>query len=169
MSMRFNPAATAAILFVMTTGSAFAQDSAVKKFLTEAIQGNYAEVQMGELAQKNAQSEDTKVYGQMLATDHNDANKKATDAAKSLNINAPAGPSAKQKAAYDKMAKMNAAAFDKMFAQHMVADHKKDIAKYKAASKKQDAAGQYAQGALPTLQKHLEEAEKLAKQKTSGR
>jgi putative membrane protein len=163
------PAAAAVILSLILTGSALAQTSADKKFLTEAIQGNYAEVQMGELAQQNAQSEDTKAYGQMLATDHNDANKKAMEAAKSLSINAPAGPNAKQKAAYDKMATMKGAAFDKMFAQHMVADHKEDIAKYKAASKKQDAAGQYAQGALPTLQKHLEEAQKLAKQKTSSR
>ena len=61
------------------------------------------------------------------------------------------------------MAKMNGAAFDKMFAQHMVADHKKDISAYQKASKKQDAAGQYAQGSLPTLQKHLEEAQNIQK------
>jgi putative membrane protein len=169
MSARSNSAATAAILFLLSTGIACAQDKGSQKFLTDAIEGNYAEVQMGELAQKNGQGADTKSYGQMLATDHNDANKKAMDAAKSLGINAPSGPNAKQKADYDKMAKMNGAAFDKMFAQHMVTDHKKDIAKYKIASKKQDAAGQYAQGALPTLQKHLDEAQKLAKQKTSSR
>jgi len=147
----------------------FAQDKASQKFLTEAVEGNFAEVQMGELAQKNGQSSEVKFYGQMLASDHNAANQKAMEAAKSLGGNAPPGPNAKQKADHDKMAKMNGAAFDKMFAQHMVADHKKDIAAYQKASKKQDPAGQYAQGALPTLQKHLQEAEKLLKQNTSSR
>jgi len=158
--------ATALSLFIAPV---FAQDKASQKFLTEAIEGNFAEVQMGELAQKNGQSSEVKSYGQMLATDHNAANQKAMEAAKSLGVNAPAGPNAKQKADHDKMAKMNGATFDKMFAQHMVADHKKDIAAYQKASKKQDAASQYAQGSLPTLQKHFEEAQKLQKQRTSLR
>lgn len=152
--------ATALSLFV---APAFAQDKASQKFLTQAIEGNFAEVQMGELAQKNGQSSEVKSYGQMLATDHNAANQKAIEAAKSLNTNPPAGPSAKQKADYEKLAKMNGAAFDKMFAQHMVADHKKDIAAYQKASKRNDAAGQYAQGSIPTLKKHLEEAQKIQK------
>jgi putative membrane protein len=33
--------------------------------------------------------------------------------------------------------------FDKMFAEHMVADHQKDIAEYKKESKMKDAAGEY--------------------------
>jgi putative membrane protein len=53
------------------------------------------------------------------------------------------------------MAKTNGAAFDKMFADHMVTDHKKDIAEYEKAAKAKDAAGQYAGNALPTLKKHL--------------
>ena len=69
---------------------------------------------------------------------------------RSIGVTAPSGPNAKQKSDHDKMAKMNGAAFDKMFAQHRVADHKKDIAVYQKASKKQDAAGQYAQVSLPT-------------------
>ena len=56
----------------------------------------------------------------------------------------------------------------KMFAQHMVKDHQKDIGYYQKAAKKLDAAGQYAQGTLPTLQKHLENARALQKQKTSA-
>ena len=48
------------------------------------------------------------------------------------------------------MAKLNGAAFDKAFAEHMVKDHKKDIAAYQKASRKQDAAGRYAQSTLPT-------------------
>jgi putative membrane protein len=45
----------------------------------------------------------------------------------------------------------------------MVKDHKKDIGDYKKASKLQNAAGQYAIGALPTLQKHLQDAQSLGR------
>src|SRR5690349_1014070 len=152
-----------AATLILTATAALAQSTATKKFLMEAIQGNFAEVQMGELAKNNAQSDDVKSFGQMLIDDHGAANQKAMDVAKSLNINAPTGPSARQKADHDKMAKTNGALFDKMFIQHMVTDHQKDIAAYKKASKSSDAVGQYAQQALPTLQTHLETAQKLQK------
>jgi putative membrane protein len=45
---------------VLTATAATAQGKAkpaTQKFLTEAIEGNFAEVQMGELAQKNGQSQ----------------------------------------------------------------------------------------------------------------
>jgi putative membrane protein len=137
-----------------------AADKASSTFLVKAIEGNFAEVQMGELAQKNGQSPGVKSFGEMLRTDHSAANEKAMDVAKEL-VKAPDAPSAAQKQAYDKMAKMTGAAFDKAFAQHMVADHKKDIAEYQTEAKKQDSAGQYAMNALPTLQKHLETARSL--------
>jgi putative membrane protein len=47
------------------------------------------------------------------------------------------------------------------FATHMVADHQKDIAEYKKASKIKDAAGEYAPGQIDTLQKHLDTAKSL--------
>lgn len=59
-------------------------------------------------------------------------------------ISLPTGPNTKQKSDYDSMAKLQGASFDKMFAEHMVADHKKDIAEYEQAAKMQDAIGQYA-------------------------
>jgi putative membrane protein len=154
---------------VISVTAAAAQDKASSKFLGEAIQGNFAEVAMGELAQKNAQGQEVKAYGQMLITDHGDANKRAMEAARGMGINPPAGPSAKQKADHDKMANMTGTAFDRAFAQHMVMDHKKDIAAYQKASKKRDAAGQYAQSTLPTLRKHLENAQSLQKQTTVRR
>ena len=152
-------AAAAALAGSHTLASA--ADKASTTFLVKAIEGNFAEVQMGELAQKNGQSPGVKSFGQMLQTDHSAANEKAMDAAKELGVKAPAAPSAAQKQAYDKMAKMSGAAFDKAFAQHMVVDHKKDIAEYQTEAKRTDAAGKYAADALPTLQKHLETAQSL--------
>jgi len=83
------------------------------------------------------------------------------DAAKSMGLNAPSEPNPKQKADYDKMSKASGAAFDKMFAAHMVADHQKDISAYKKEAKTKDAAGEYASGQIDTLQKHLDTAKSL--------
>jgi putative membrane protein len=76
-------------------------------------------------------------------------------------VNPPTEPNAKQKADYERMSKMSGTGFDKMFAAHMVADHQKDIAEYKKASKIKDAAGEYASGQIDTLQKHLKDAKSL--------
>lgn len=145
----------------MSIASAPAKDKQSETFLKKAIEGNFAEVSMGELAQQNGQSDGVKSYGRMLSTDHGAANQKALDAAQAMGMNPPGGPNAKQKAEYDKMSKMSGAGFDKMFATHMVADHHKDIAEYKKASKSKDAAGEYASGQIDTLQKHLDAAKAL--------
>lgn len=156
-----------AALFLSST--AMAAEKPSQAFLKKAIEGNYAEVQMGQLAQKNGQSDGVKNFGQMLSNDHSAANQKAMDAAKSMGVTPPDGPNAKQKADYEKMSKMTGAQFDKQFATHMVADHQKDIAEYKKESKQSDAAGDYAKGQIDTLQKHLDTAKSLSSNKTSSR
>ena len=151
----------AATLLMLSITSAVAKDKASETFLKKAIEGNFAEVSMGDLAQKNGQSQGVRSFGQMLSTDHAAANQKALDAAKGLGMNPPTGPNSKQKADYEKMSKMSGAGFDKMFATHMVAEHQKDIAEYTKASKMKDAAGEYAAGQIDTLRKHLDTAKSL--------
>ena len=153
---------------ILLASPCFAQDRASQKFLKEAIEGNFAEVQMGQLAQKQGSSDGVRSFGQMLEKDHSDANKKAVDVANSLGMTPPTEPSKKQKADYDKMSKMSGTQFDKAFATHMVADHKKDIKEYERASKLKDAAGPYATETLPVLRKHLNAAQALNNAKTAN-
>lgn len=152
---------------LLLTTSAFAQDAASKKFLSEAIQGNLAEVEMGKLAQQNGGSEKIKSFGQMLEKDHSAALEKARSAAQTAGVKPPSAPSAKQKSDHDKMAKLKGADFDREFATHMVVDHKKDIAAYEKEAKKNDAIGNYAKEALPTLKKHLTTAQGLPTKPTT--
>jgi putative membrane protein len=158
---RVNLLLATAVSVTLSFPTASAKDIGSETFLKKAIEGNYAEISMGELAQKNGQSDDVKSYGKMLSADHDVANQKAIDAAKVMGMNPPTGPDAKQKADYEKMSKMSGAAFDKMFASHMVSDHQKDIAEYKKEAEMKDAGGEYASGQIDTLQKHLESAKSL--------
>jgi putative membrane protein len=162
MSVKLTAAIGAFAAFAFT-GPCLAKTPAGKAFITKAIQGNLAEVQMGQLAQEKSQNADVKSFGQMLVKDHGDANAKATDVANQLGVTPPQEPSQKQKADYAKMSKLAGEAFDKQFASHMVMDHKKDIKEYQADTKKKDATADYASQTLPTLQKHLETAEGLTK------
>ena len=62
--------AAAIVPALLTTSLAFAQDEQAKSFLTEAIEGNLAEVQMGQLAQKLATTISVRAFGQMIEQDH---------------------------------------------------------------------------------------------------
>lgn len=161
--------ASLAVLVIFAVPVANAAEKPSQAFLKKAIQGNYAEVQMGQLAQQKGQNDDLKKFGKMLFDDHSDANQKAIDAAQAIGVTPPDGPNAKQKADYEKMSKTSGAKFDRHFARHMVADHQKDIAEYNKAAKKADAAGDYAKGQIDVLQKHLDTAKSLSSSETSGR
>ena len=161
--MRTISVLAAGIIAAAVSSSAFAQ-GADQKFIKEAIEGNLAEVQMGQFAQQNGASQGVKDFGLMLATDHGQANTKAQSVAQSMNVTPPTEPNAKQKKDYDKMSKLSGAAFDKAFAQHMVADHKKDIAAFQKETKsKNQTVASFASETLPTLQKHLQTAQSLEK------
>jgi putative membrane protein len=166
--MRIAKCLAAAILpALVTTSLAFAQDEQAKSFLTEAIEGNLAEVQMGQLAQKLATTTSIRAYGQMLEQDHTVANQKARAAASAMQIKPPTQPNSKQKADYERLSELIGIAFDEHFADHIVMDHKEDIQKYEKAAAMNDPAGTYAKEALPTLRKHLQNAESL-KSATTG-
>lgn len=142
-------------LAILFAPPSLAQDATSQKFLKEAIEGNFAEVQMGQLAKKQASSDGVRSFGEMLEKDHSSANQKATAAATSLGMMPPTSPNKKQTADSDRMSKLSGAQFDKAFVTHMVADHKKDIKEYEKAAKKKDPAGSYATETLPTLRKHI--------------
>jgi putative membrane protein len=165
-----------AALLVLTTPipqSAIAQtsklSSADQHFLTEAIQGDLAEVKMGELAQQKGRSEAAKQFGQMLQQDHSQHLDKAKTMAQQSGLAVPSEPNAKQKAMYDRLSRLSGAQFDEQFARAMVKDHKEDIGEYQKEAKSKGPLANFAQQTLPTLQKHLQTAEKLTGRKSSRR
>lgn len=130
-----------------------------RHFLKDAQQGDNSEVMLGKLAA--AQGEATKAYGQMLADDHSMHLQKVQKVAASMNVpkDAEAMPAAEKER--DKLMKLHGAKFDKEFAKYMAKDHKKDIGEYEKAAKMPGDVGKLAQDTLPTLHKHLDEAQKL--------
>ena len=157
--------AVAAIGAVLLSSLALATDSKGKDFVTDAIQGNFGEVQVGQLAQQRATSPAVKDFGAMLAKDHEAANRQAMEAAKSLGVTPPTDAGREQKSVYEKLSQLQGPQFDREFVKAMVKDHQEDIAKYrKEAGRHADAAVEYAKKTLPDLQKHLQMAQHLQSQ-----
>jgi putative membrane protein len=139
-------------------------DKASQTFIKNAMQGNLAEIDVGKLAQEKGQNDAVKKFGVMLTKDHSAANVKATEVAGQLNVTPPSGSSLTQKATYAKLKMLSGSSFDKSFAKSMVSDHESDIKEYEKQAQKTDAAGAFAKETLPTLKKHLQEAQQLQKQ-----
>jgi putative membrane protein len=139
-----------------------------QQFVDFAGQTDMVEANLGQMAQSQGDSQAVKDYGQMLVTDHtNDFNQLYT-AAQQANLNRPNAIDAEHnKAMVDPFQKLKGAAFDKKFAHEMVAGHTKAVAVYKkeAADAQNAALKNYAQTALPVLEKHLDSAKNLEKSK----
>jgi putative membrane protein len=141
------------------------------QFLMDAIHGNLAEIQIGQLAKQKGATDGVRDFGDDLADDHQAALKKATDLAKKMNVTAPTAPTAQQKREYDALAKLSGTEFDQAFITHMVSDHEKNIQEFQqeAQANKGSDVGDYAEDVLPKLRDHLETAQKLAKKAPSDR
>ena len=155
----------------LCSASAFAAAKTVpamsdQQFVDFAAQTDMVEANLGQYAQSVAASQKVKDYGQMLVTDHtNDFNKLYT-AAQQANLKRPNAIDAKNnKEMIDPLEKLKGADFDHHYIHDMVAGHTKALAMYK----KEEADAQspvikaYVEDALPTLQKHLDDARAIEK------
>lgn len=132
-------------------------------FLKSAAQGDQSEVTLGNLAAQRGASAGVKDYGRRLASDHGAHLGKVQGLARQLHVTLPGGMKPDAKVAYRKLQGMRGAAFDRMFIQHMVADHRKDIAAYQAQARSGDRqTAALARDTLPTLREHLQIAERLS-------
>ena len=153
-----------------TTPDATMGKTADKTFAMKAAAGGMAEVKLGQLAQQKASNPDVKQFGMRMERDHSDAGMKLKDVASKNNITLPSGLEAKDQATYDKLSKLNGAAFDRAYMKDMVADHEQDVSEFKReanAGKNPDVKG-FASETLPTLEDHLKMARDVASKVGAG-
>jgi putative membrane protein len=150
------------MLTMPVAAASWAADNAT--FLQEAIKGSLAEVQMGQLAQQNGQSDEVKSFGAQLVADHSSALDKAKTLASSAGTPVPEQPTPEAQAQYEKLQILTGADFDEEFSKHMVMDHEKDIAKFEEQAGGNDEVAAFAKETLPTLKTHLDVATALSKQ-----
>ena len=152
-------------------GMAHKASKADQHFLTEAMQGDMAEVQMGKLAQQKAGSDQVKQFGTRMVDDHSKANDDLKQVASSKGIPLPSALDSEHKSKMAKLEKLSGAQFDRAYMDDMVSDHKKDVAEFEKQAKSGNDADikGFASKTLPTLQQHLSLAESTDKAVKGGK
>ncbi|WP_052213822.1 DUF4142 domain-containing protein [Belnapia sp. F-4-1] len=140
-------------------------------FMTTATRGGIAEVQMGRLAQQRGHSPAVRRLGERMVTDHTQINQEMLALAQQKQITPPDSMGAHHQAMYDRLAGMRGRAFDRAFAQAMVADHQEDVTAFQTEARDgtDPDVKAFAQRHLPLLQEHLQAAQRLEGARTSAR
>jgi putative membrane protein len=135
-----------------------------KVFLTNAIQGDNAEIALGHMAENKGATPQTREYGRMLTKDHSAARAEALKVGGAYGVKPSKTTPADVLAEMQKLETLSGKAFDQEFARYSVQEHQKDVAEFTKATEISSApVANLAKSTLPTLQKHLDEAKKLAK------
>jgi putative membrane protein len=113
-----------------TSKSSTRSATADAHFAKEAAQGGMAEVKLGQVAQEKGSNDSVKSFGKRMVDDHPKAGDKLKEVASRESITLPTDLSAKDQATYDRLSKLNGAAFDRAYARDMVKDHETDVAAF---------------------------------------
>jgi putative membrane protein len=132
-----------------------------KAFVEKAAIGGMAEVQLGNLAQQKAASEEVKKFAARMVQDHSKANDELKQIASTKGVQLPSALDKKHQSEMERLQRMSGADFDKAYMSHMVDDHKHDVAEFKKeanSGRDSDIKG-FASKTLPTLEQHLQLAQ----------
>jgi putative membrane protein len=127
-----------------------------KSFLQQASYGNWAEVDMGMLADSLSMDAGVKMYGQHMQDDHSTAQTELDSIADSWDIGVPAAPDSAHFALRLMMASMASEMFDTAYINGQIKDHEKTIALFEAAAANADRQElrDYANKYLPAIKMH---------------
>jgi len=146
-------------------------------FAKQAMLANKAEVKLGELAGQRAQSPAVKEFARMMVRDHGNGLNSLKQAVKGFNVDEPAQLDAKHQALYDRLSKLDGAAFDRAYMMAMVEGHREvanmldgradqsPSAKGTSGtdnSRLDTSVNQWASKALPTTKQHLKKAQQIS-------
>lgn len=134
-------------------------------FVTKALEGGMAEVELGKLAADKSQSQDVKQFAQRMVNDHSQMGDKwFKPVAKELGVSEPKGPSKKDKKLIEKLQGLSGQQFDTEYIQAMVKDHKADLKDFQGeAQAAQDPnVKQIAEQGSKVVSQHLQMIEQIA-------
>lgn len=141
-----------------------------RRFLENAVQGSFAEIQGSQLALEKTKSQDVKDFAQMMVQDHEKMAKEAAKLASDKGVTPPTGPSAMQVTEITALKALSGGAFDAMYVNRIgVAAHESTVQMFEEASREADDPDvkALATEALPKLREHLKMANALNQKQDS--
>ncbi len=126
------------------------------EFVKNAATGGLAEVELGKLAQQNAQDDQVKQFGARMEQDHGKANDELKTIAANEGIQLPTQLDKKSQQLRDRLARLQGAQFDRAYMAAMVKDHNADVAAFRreAQSGRDPALKQFAEKTLHVIGQH---------------
>lgn len=139
-------------------------------FMKKAAAGGLAEVELGQLAEQKASSDQVKQFGKRMVDDHSKANDQLKQIAEQEHVKLPTQPSAKAKAVKAQLEKLSGSEFDQAYMSDMVKDHRRDVSEFEKESKNANdpALKSFTEQTLPTLREHLSQAQQIAPANTQA-
>ncbi|KQW50792.1 MULTISPECIES: DUF4142 domain-containing protein [unclassified Roseateles] len=144
--------------------------AADRNFAVKAAVGGLAEVQLGELAQRQGASNQVKQFGAQMVKDHGQANQELKSIAAAKGLDLPTQLDAEHRNLAEKLQRASGEQFDRLYVQAMLDAHRKDVALFeKQAGSGQDAELKaFAAKTLPTLRQHLTHVQGLGAPARAG-
>ena len=136
-----------------------------RMFVTKAMQGSIAEVQLGQLTLQKSNNDQVKQFAQRMIDDHTKLNDQMKPVAQQLGVAVPEQVSKKDRNTMAKLQALSGPAYDQAYIRDMVKDHKQDLSEFQTeASSGQDQTVKdaAAQGSKLIAQ-HLQMAQQMAK------
>jgi putative membrane protein len=152
-------------------GSAAGADHAVRvqlakedrDFFDDAAQGGLLEVKLGQLAIKQAASDEVKHFAQRMIDDHTKLNQRLVELGQKEGLSVPAELDKKHQDKLDKLAHLSGSKLDQEYIGDMVSDHEADVKAFEKEEKDGKDAGLklFAGSSLPLLNEHLTQAKQI--------
>lgn len=138
----------------------------VTDFVNKVAIKGLMEVQLGQIAQQKALSQQVKDFGKMMEKDHGDANNKLKTAVQSLSLTLPASLDQEHQNKIDDMNKKTGKDFDTEYMNEMVRDHENDIKDFEDAQKNLPTGElkTWVDNTLPVLRQHHIQAQTIQDQ-----
>lgn len=132
-----------------------------QEFLTNAASSSMLEVELAQLAQEKAQSQEVRDYAQMIANDHQQANERLMNIAQQKNINLPETMKDEHEEKMQDLREKSGSEFDEEYMSMQVDLHEKDIDKFTDMQEEvQDQEiKQWVDNTLASLRQHKEQAQ----------
>jgi len=146
------------------TANGVQQNMSDQAFVSKALEGGMAEVQLGQLAQEKSQSSDVKDFGQKMVQDHTQLGEQMKPIAQQLGVKEPKDLSKKDRQLVAKLQGLSGQQFDDAYIQAMVKDHKQDLKDFKQETEmtQNPAIKQTAQQGTQVISQHLEMIQQIA-------
>jgi len=146
-----------------TTTDTAKADTGDAKFAKTLAGAGAAEIAFSKLAQQKVSAGKLMDFAKMMVTDHTKAADTLMAIAQKENITLPTAMDADHQSKYDSMQKMSGDDFNKSYINLMVADHKDavNLLTNESQNGKDPALKAFAGKILPTVQGHLDAANKL--------